>query len=151
MKDLEKYERYAEKISIFNGLLPEEVEDLIHKGRVASYRAGETIFHEGTLGSNLFIVLHGKIGIYCKDELIAKCRVGDAFGEMAVLNKRPRSATATSLTETRLFCLDERQINDLLEKHVAIRLLLNIVHVLSERLEAANAANIELRKRLATG
>jgi CRP-like cAMP-binding protein len=100
------------------------------------------------LGSNLFVVLGGKVGIYIKNQLIATCHVGDAFGEMAVLNKRPRSATATPLTDSRLLVLDESQINEILEKHVAVRLLMNVVHVVSERLEAANTSNVELRKTL---
>jgi len=148
MKDLQKYERYAEKISIFHGLTPEEVDDLLHRGKILHARQGETVFHEGMLGNNLFIVLSGKIGIYVKNQLIGMCHVGDAFGEMAVLNKRPRSATATALAETRLLILDEKQINEILEKHVAVRLLLNIVHVVSERLEGANTSNVEMRRLL---
>jgi len=149
MDDLNKYRHYGEKIAIFHGLSPEEVEDLLHQGKIVVYRKGQTVFHEGMLGSNLFIVLSGKIGIYNKNEIIATCHVGDAFGEMAVLNKRPRSATASALTEARLYTLDEKQINQLLEKHVAVRLLMNIIHVLSKRLETANEANIQLRKQLA--
>lgn len=138
MNDVVKYRRYAEKIKIFHNLIPEEVEFILHHGTTLLFREGETVFHEGQLGSNLFIVLSGKIAIYKKNRLIATCTVGDAFGEMAVLNREPRTATAAAMSETKLFTLDEKQINDILEKHVAVRLLLNIIHVLSERLEAAN-------------
>ncbi len=148
MTDIQKYERYAEKVPLFNGLLAEEVEDLIKRGKVIIVRKGETIFHEGMLGSNLFIVLSGKIGIYLKNQLITKCHVGDTFGEMAVLNKKPRTATATALEESRLLCLDEKQINDILEKHVAVRLLLNAIHLLSERLERDNYLITEMVKIL---
>ncbi|HPO14361.1 MAG TPA: cyclic nucleotide-binding domain-containing protein [Candidatus Hydrogenedentes bacterium] len=138
MGDESKYRRYAEKIRIFNGLIPEEVEYILHNGKILVFREGQTVFHEGQLGSNLFIVLSGKIGIFKKSKQIATCVVGDAFGEMAVLNHEPRTATAAALGETKLFTLDEKQINGLLEKHIAVRLLLNIIHVLSERLETAN-------------
>ncbi len=148
MTDPQKYERYAEKVPLFNGLMAEEVEDLIKRGKIMIIRKGETIFHEGMLGSNLFIVLSGKVGIYIKNQLITKCHVGDTFGEMAVLNKKPRTATATALEESRLLCLDEKQINDILEKHVAVRLLLNAIHVLSERLERDNYLISEMRKIL---
>jgi len=148
MTDIRKYERYAEKIPLFNGLMAEEVEDLIKRGKVIIARKGETIFHEGMLGSNLFIVLSGKVGIYIKNQLITKCHVGDTFGEMAVLNKKPRTATATALEESRLLCLDEKQINDILEKHVAVRLLLNAIHFLSERLERDNYLIAEMVKLL---
>lgn len=147
MGDMEKYRKYAEKVTIFNGLEPSDVEFILRSGKVLHFREGQTIFHEGMMGSNLFVVLHGEIGILSKNELIAKCRVGDAFGEMAVLNHKPRSATAAALSEAKLFTLDEKQINTILEKHVAVRLLLNIIHVLSERLESANAWNAALRKQ----
>lgn len=148
MADIQKYERYAEKIPLFNGLMPEEVEDIIKRGKVIIARKGETIFHEGMLGSNLFIVLSGKIGIFLKNQMITKCRVGDTFGEMAVLNKKPRTATATALEESRLLCLDEKQINEIMEKRVAVRLLLNAIHLLSERLERDNYLISELVKIL---
>lgn len=148
MGDESKYKKYAEKIKIFNGLLPEEIEFIIHCGQVLHFHENQTIFHEGMLGTNLFIVLSGEVGIYNKNELIAKCEVGDAFGEMAVLNHKPRIASATAITAAKVFTLDERSINNILEKRVAVHLLLNVIHILSERLERANAENVELRKAL---
>lgn len=134
-----KYRIYAERVKIFKGLEPEEVKDILQQGKILHYHEGQTIFHEGMLGSNLFVVLNGEIGIYRKNKLIGKCLIGDAFGEMSVLNQRPRSATAAALTSVSLFTLDERQINQILHKHVAVRVLLNVVHVLSERLESTNS------------
>ena len=138
MSDDDKYRRYAEKIKIFNGLTAGDVEYILHHGKIHVFREGQTIFHEGQLGSNLFVILSGKIAIYKKNKLVATCTVGDAFGEMAVLNHEPRSATAAAVAETRLFTLDEVEINSILEKHLAVKLLLNIIHMLSERLESVN-------------
>jgi CRP-like cAMP-binding protein len=140
-----KYAKYAEKIRIFNGLSASEVEYILHSGKIIHFYEGQTVFHEGMLGSNLFIVLAGKIAIYSRKRLIAKCTVGDAFGEMAVLNHKPRSATAGALEDVKLFTLDEREINQILDKGVAVKLLLNIIHVLSERLENANAMVAQLK------
>lgn len=139
MSEREKYERYAKRIRIFNGLTPDEVADILHHGRTFQFRQGQTVFHEGSLGSNLFVVLSGQIAIYIKGNEIARCQIGDAFGEMAVLNRAPRCATAAALSDVTLFTLDEGEINLLLQKHVAVRILLNIIHVLSERLEMADA------------
>ncbi|MBI2431575.1 MAG: cyclic nucleotide-binding domain-containing protein [Candidatus Hydrogenedentes bacterium] len=148
MTDDDKYKRYAEKVRIFKGLSPDDVDYILHHGKILHYHSGMTIFHEGTLGSNLFIVLKGEVGIFHQNDLIAKCVVGDGFGEMSVLNHLPRCASAAALSDCRLFTLDEKEINTLLSKHVAVRLLLNIIHVLSERLEGANAKNTELRRQL---
>lgn len=139
MSDADKFRQYAERIGIFRGLTPEEVAMVIKHGKVLHFRQNQTIFHEGMLGSNLFIVLGGEVGIYNKAELIAKCGAGDAFGEMAVLNSKPRTATATALTECKCLTLDEREINQILARSVAVKLLLNIIATLSARLEMANA------------
>jgi CRP-like cAMP-binding protein len=95
----EKYRRYAEKIRLFHALKPEEVGRVLKEGRMVNFQKGQTIFHEGQLGSNLFIVLRGEVGIYSKNRLIAKCKIGDAFGEMAVINQSPRSWAANDLKE----------------------------------------------------
>lgn len=147
MKNEAKYRRYAEKVRIFNGLTPEDVDYILHCGKVLYFHEGQTIFHEGMLGSNLFIVLSGEVGIQHRNELIAKCKVGDAFGEMAVLNHEPRSATATALTQAKCFTLDEREMREILQKRIAVTLLLNIIHVLSERLENANVYITTLKKK----
>ena len=147
MADEAKYRQYAEKVRIFNGLQPEEVGEILQKGHRLDFHQGQTIFHEGMLGSNLFVVLKGEIGLYNKNRLIAVCKVGDAFGEMSVLNHRPRTATAAAETDVQLFTLDETQMNSILEKRVAVRLLLNIIHVISERLEEANTWIADIRNR----
>lgn len=139
MSESGKYQQYAERIGIFRGLTPEEVALVIKHGKVLYFRQNQTIFHEGMLGSNLFIVLGGEVGIYNKAELIAKCQAGDAFGEMAVLNSKPRTATATALSECKCLTLEEREINQILARGVAVKMLLNIIALLSQRLEKSNA------------
>lgn len=139
MSDAEKYRQYAERIAIFKGLSPDEVALVMKHGKVLHFRLNQTIFHEGMLGSNLFIVLGGEVGIYRKTELIAKCKTGDAFGEMAVLNNKPRAATAAALTEAKCLTLEEREINQIIARGVSFKLLLNIIGLLSARLESANA------------
>jgi len=147
MSDAEKYKKYADHIGIFRGLGPEEVALIMRHGKVLVFRQNHTIFHEGMLGSNLFIVLSGEVGIYRKNELIARCRSGDAFGEMAVLNHKPRAATATALSECKCLTLDEREINQILDRGIAVKLLLNIIHLLSQRLENSNAWITETIRR----
>lgn len=147
MSDAEKYGQYAERVAIFRGLSADEVAQVMRQGQVLFFRQNQTIFHEGMLGSNLFIVLSGEVGIYQKTDLIAKCRSGDAFGEMAVLNHKPRTATATAMTEAKCLTLEERQVNQILAHGVATKLLLNIISLLSVRLENANAWISEAKRK----
>lgn len=139
MSDLAKYKRYAKRIPIFKGLTPEEISSILHEGRSLSFQQGKTIFHKGQLGRSLFVVFGGSVEIFDGDHKIATCRIGDAFGEMSVLDHRPHSATAVASTDVRLFTLDEDQISGMLEQHVAVRFLLNIIHLLSGHLANTNS------------
>ncbi len=144
--DLERASRYT----IFQGISQHELVHILERGTISKVSRGEKIFCKGCSGNQLFILLDGVIGIYSDDKFIAKIKAGDAFGEMAVLNKKPRSATATATTEVQLLTLDEALINDILGKEGAVRFLLNIIRLLSYRLEAGNAwisADIESRRQ----
>lgn len=139
MKNHRKYEQYAEDIPLFNGLNPDEVSEILHAGHKLEFRAGDSIFYEGQMGNNIFIVFHGVVDIENNGQVIAKCRTGDTFGEMSMFNHRPHCASANAHTDVKLFTLNEEQIMNLLKQnHIAVRLLLNIIHILSAHLEKTN-------------
>ena len=100
---------------------------------------GETLFHKGTTGNQMYVVLGGKVGVYADNKCISSLTMGDMFGEMALVNKEPRTATVTALEDSHLFVLSETVFDKLMTKRVAIRMLLNIVHTLSKRLKDSNA------------
>lgn len=139
MPNLETCKTYSERIAIFSGLTPEEVRDILKMGEVLEFQSGKTVFHEGTQGTKLFIVLKGEVSIYRRATEIAVLKRGDAFGEIAVLNKIPRTATASAKTMVRLFTLTESQVGDILKSPSGIRVLLNVINILSIRLTEANA------------
>ena len=148
MNSSDQYRRYAKRIKIFNGIDPDDVGDILHRGNFIEFQSGQTIFHKGQRGSDIFVVFRGSVNIYVDDKVIAICRVGDAFGEMSVLNHNPHCATAMAHTDVKLFIINENEINTVLEKHVAVRFLLNIIHVLSGHLEVANTMVTTLQKHV---
>lgn len=148
VSDLAKYKRYAKRIPIFKGLTPEEISSILREGRSLSFQQGKTIFHKGQLGRSLFVVFGGTVEIFDGDHKIATCRIGDAFGEMSVLDHRPHSATAVAATDVRLLTLDEDQINGILEQRVAVRFLLNVIHILSGYLVNTNSQISKLEHTL---
>ena len=148
MSNSDQNRRYAKRIKIFNGIDPDDVGDILHRGNFIEFLSGQTIFHKGQRGSNIFVVFRGTVNIYVDDRVIGVCRVGDAFGEMSVLNHEPHSGTAMAHTDVKLFTIDENQINSVLDQEVAVRFLLNIIHVLSGHLEVANTTVTTLQKRV---
>jgi CRP-like cAMP-binding protein len=132
MADSRKYEQYAKKIPIFNGLDSEQVSDIIHKGRSMRFKSGDTIFHEGQLGSDLFIVFNGQVNISKNEQLIDRRRTGEAFGLNSTLNHVPHSATAIARNEVKLFALHETALTEIFDSRAGVRFLLNICRAVND-------------------
>ena len=139
-----------QRAAIFKGFDAGSVDLVASLGRTESLQGGNVIFRQGDEGSYLYVVLEGSVSIYCGDKCIAKCRALEAFGEMAAFRPRHRSATARAVSDVRLLVLDEKAVNNLLSGPLAIPFLLNVIDVLSQRLEAGNtwiASSLEAQRR----
>lgn len=136
--DAATVDKYIKHVSLFHGLSREEVAKIFAKGMTMHVDAGQDIFVQGTVGSQMYVVLGGKLGVFDGEKCLAELRTGDMFGEMALVNKEPRSATVTAVNDSRLFVLTESTFERLMSKRVAIRVLFNIIKTLSHRLREAN-------------
>lgn len=97
--------------------------------RTRRFRRGEVIFHEGDPGDALLIVESGSVKILLASQegdeaIIATLRPGDFFGELAVLDGEPRSATAQAIEPTVLVSLPRAPFLELLETQPALRMAL---------------------------
>jgi CRP-like cAMP-binding protein len=137
--DAEKLDELIRRVSLFRGFGREDVDKIFSKGMTMRALKDDVIFYKGTVGNTMYIVLGGKVGVYKGEKCIAELRTGDMFGEMALVNKEPRTATVKAIEASHLFVLSESTFQYLLTKRVAVQLLLNIVHTMSDRLKAATA------------
>jgi CRP/FNR family transcriptional regulator, cyclic AMP receptor protein len=144
--DQEKVRRYIEKVDLFHGLRPDDVIKILSKGMTMRCAKGETLFYKDTTGSQMYVVLGGKVGVFEGSKCLAELTTGAMFGEMALVNKEPRSATITAMEDSHLFVLSESTFDKLMTKRVAIRILFNIIGSLSQRLKAANQQIRGLKK-----
>jgi len=145
---MDNYSR-LQRAAIFHGFDAGAVEHVATLGRTECLQGGNVIFREGDPGRYLYVVLEGSVSIYCGDKCIAKCRALEAFGEMAAFRARHRSATARAITDVKLLVLDEAAVSSLLEGPLAVPFLLNVIDVLSQRLEAGNtwiASSLEAQR-----
>jgi CRP-like cAMP-binding protein len=76
---------------------------------VRSFKAGETIFNEGDPASELFVVKHGRVDIRLGSRAIETVPENGIFGEMALIDQAPRSATAIAGTDVDLVPVGEKQ------------------------------------------
>ena len=90
------------------------------------FRRGETIFHQGDPGDSLHIVSSGAVKIVLpslegEEAIIATLRSGDFFGELALLDGAPRSATAIALEATETSTLPRQAFLNMLDQDKALR------------------------------
>jgi CRP-like cAMP-binding protein len=107
-------------------------------GEPRTFSSGETIFREGDAADCLYVVQNGEIDITLGNRLLKALRPGEIFGEMALIDGAPRSATAVARTDVTLIPVNEQQFVFLVGQlpHFA----LNVMRVLAERLRTMNRA-----------
>jgi CRP-like cAMP-binding protein len=113
-------------VPFFSGLDEAGLESVGRTVRSRRFRRGEVIFHQGDPGDALFIVMSGAIKISLPSDtgdeaILATLRAGDVFGELALLDGAPRSATATSLEPTETLVLPRQQFRELIATEPAVR------------------------------
>src|ERR1051325_806005 len=107
----------------------------------ASDAAGEVIFREGDLGTEMYIIQDGVVNIIKhingEAHLLSRLEKGDFFGEMAMLENVPRTADAVAVTEVRAVVINWARFDEMLRKNpeIAVR----IIRKYSKRLREANS------------
>lgn len=104
---------------------------------VHAFKAGEVIFEKGAAAQSLYIVKSGKVEIRLGNRLLETLSDNGIFGEMALIDPAPRSATAVAATDVTLVPVGEKQFLFLVSHtpHFA----LNVMRVIARRLRAANS------------
>jgi CRP-like cAMP-binding protein len=107
---------------------------------IKAFGPGEIVIQEGTKGTSAFIVLSGAVEILKssgdKEIVVATLGEGQVFGEMGLIEDRPRSATVKAMTELRLRVIGREGFNELLQKKPSV--LIPIIKSLFERLRQAS-------------
>jgi CRP/FNR family transcriptional regulator, cyclic AMP receptor protein len=76
---------------------------------------GKVLVEEGRMGTEFFLIVSGNAAVTREGHKVATLGPGSHFGELALLDRRPRSASVVSETEMDLLVLSQRQFNGLLE------------------------------------
>ena len=102
------------------------------------FKAGDVIFRQGDPAHELFIVQSGEVEIRLGNRVLETLPQYSIFGEMALIDTAPRSATAIAASDAKLVPVSEKQFLFLISNtpHFA----LNVMRVMARRLRAANTA-----------
>jgi CRP-like cAMP-binding protein len=117
---------------VFSEVPEEDLLELAAAVEEIEVRMGERIFGKGELGSSLYIVVDGKVRVHDGDHELRVLGCREIFGELAVLDPQPRSASVTAVEDTLLFRLDERVLYEMMAENQA--LARGIIQMLCRRL-----------------
>ncbi len=135
-----RYLNYQELVKVAN------ITDVRH------FVGDEFVFTEGDPGDELFVVLSGKVRVQKGSTTIVTLGQGEHFGEMALVDKEPRSATVSAVEDTRVLVMKRADFLYFIkhERDLAVKLLWQFLGVLSARLRNTSRELGEARDRLST-
>lgn len=112
--------KFLRDVPLFAGLLPSELDRIALVMRPVQAAAGEVVCLEGQPGYLFFVIASGEVAVEHGGLTVAKLHTGDHFGELALLDHGPRSATVRTLTDTQLYVLGEPSLDALLDELPAL-------------------------------
>lgn len=99
------------KVDFFSNLTMGDFERITAFVQLYAYKNGETIFKKGAPGDALFVVLSGALSVSIKKAFflpalrVSTLKPGDLFGETALIDRSPRTATVRAVEDTQLFVI----------------------------------------------
>jgi len=105
-----------------------------------TFKAGDVIFKAGDPGNELFVIRDGTVSVQVNDRTVETLGSSEIFGEMAIVDGKPRSATVVAATDCIVVPVSEKLF--LLMVREAPFFALAVMRVLAMRLRAANEARV---------
>jgi len=144
---------YFEMTCLQKGASMDDVQAQLFSRYVKKIPANTVLFQEGDAGENMYIIQSGRVKISKRirgvEETLATLEKGEFLGEMAILNDKPRSATAETLDACDMLVIDRTTFDTLIrgDAEIAVR----FIRRLADRLREANDQMESLMSRDNTG
>jgi CRP-like cAMP-binding protein len=107
-------------VPLFSGCSQKDLQTVARAVKDIKHKAGTVVAREGDPGVGLFIITDGSTDVTVGGKPMAKLGPGDFFGEIALLDGGPRTATVTAVTDIRLLGLTEWVFRGLMVEHAEI-------------------------------
>jgi CRP/FNR family cyclic AMP-dependent transcriptional regulator len=132
---------WVRQVPQFSACSSRELRAIAGVVKEVSHPEGTVIAKEGDPGVGLFVIVDGEAEVTIGGKRMAILRRGDFFGEIALLDGGPRSATVTARTDMRLLGLTEWVFRGLIQEHpsIAVRTLESMAGRLRAATQAATA------------
>ena len=126
---------FLKSVDLFRALPGEELATIAEIAEEQPFAAGDQIFAEGEPGDALYLVVEGTVKVHKGDKALSQLGEREVFGEMAVLDAEPRSASATVVKDAVLLKIGRDDFRDVLRERPEIGM--GVLQVLSRRLRAS--------------
>ena len=146
-----------ENVPLFAGLGDRELDVLQQHAKLRSYPRNIVVINEGDEASTLYVILSGQVKVFLSNEegkeiIVNMQGPGEHFGELALVDSAPRSASVMTVKQSRLASISKPDFRKVLAEHpdIAFRLIQNLagrVRVLSENIK--NLALLDVYGRVA--
>ncbi|HNP28347.1 MAG TPA: Crp/Fnr family transcriptional regulator [Nitrospirales bacterium] len=120
-------------VPLFSDLMDQELSLLAVSGSSRKLPDKNIVFQEGDQGDVLFVILSGRVKVLLtgksgQEFILSFLGPGNFFGEMAILESAPRSASVVTVEPSEFFLLDQRELTELLKNHpdIAVKILKNL-------------------------
>ena len=96
------------------------------------FPAGQTVLKEGELGDSMFILIEGEVEVRIRDQVVGSFSPVEVFGEMAVIDKQPRSATVIAKTACKFARIDQNRFKQIIPQRP--QFAIDVMRMLVERI-----------------
>lgn len=139
------------KISIFKGLELEHIQRLLRVGTSEIYGVGDSIYLTGEPSLEMMVLLQGRLVVTNQGgDVLGEILPGTSTGEMGVFTGQPRSANISAAERSVAVVLKKAALDSVLASNLTmhVRIMQNMVTLLSDRLNAANKQNDKLLRQI---
>lgn len=136
---------FLKSIELFSQIPGEDLSQIAQITDEVHYEEGESIFTEGDPGDTLYFVIEGKVRIHTMGDELAVLGERQVFGEMALLDSEPRSASASVVSDVTLLKIQRDDFNEILAEKSEIAQ--GIIKVLTRRVRN----NLDRRRAFSGG
>lgn len=110
------YLEHLAKVPIFSACSRQELEAIACRVTDVTLPAGEVVVAEGRAGYEFLVIVQGEVAVTKGDREVARLGAGDFFGELSLLDRGPRTATVTTLTDVEAIVLSAQEFDAFLEE-----------------------------------
>jgi CRP/FNR family cyclic AMP-dependent transcriptional regulator len=127
---------FLKSVDLFSKIPGEDLAQVAGIAQEVTFDNGQLIIQEGEIGDSMFLIIDGEVIVHRASQQITRLGEREAFGEMAILDNEPRSASVSAASDVTCLKVEREDFYELMSEKTEIAY--GIIRVLTHRLREAN-------------